>query len=111
MILKLYCTGITPVDDTVTLFYRYYIGCMGYPSCKNAIWLPDYVLEASVEDSICQTVCIRGVEILKCSTCPRASNLKKVTCPGFFLNKHLILAKTVAKLNLFILSIASMRKI
>ena len=33
------------------------------------------------------------------------------TCPGFFLNKHLILAKTVANLNLFILSIASMRKI
>ena len=91
---------------------------MGYPSCKNAIWLPDYVLEASVEDSICQTVCIRGVEILKCSTCPRASYLKKSylsgqnpTCPGFFLNKHLILAKTVANLNLFILSIASMRKI
>ena len=52
-----------------------------------------------------------GVEILKCSTCPQASYLKKVTCPGFFLNKHLILAKTVAKLNLFILSITSMRKI
>jgi hypothetical protein len=51
------------------------------------------------------------VEMLKCSTCPRASYLKKVTCPGFFLNKHLILAKTAAKFNLFILSITSMRKI
>ena len=26
----------------------------------------------------------RGVEILKCSTCPLASYLKKVTCPVFF---------------------------
>ena len=29
---------------------------------------------------------IRGVEILKCSTCPRASYLKKVTCPVFCIN-------------------------
>ena len=27
----------------------------------------------------------RGVEILKCSTCPRASYLKKVTCPDKLL--------------------------
>ena len=59
----------------------------------------------------------RGVEILKCATCPRASYLKKVTCPDkillvlFFVFKHLILANTVAKLNLFILSITSLRKI
>ena len=58
----------------------------------------------------------RGVEILKCSTCPRASHLKKVTCPDkillvLFLYKHLILINTVAKLNLFILSITSLHKI
>jgi hypothetical protein len=28
----------------------------------------------------------RGVEILKCSTCPRESYLKKVTCPVFCIN-------------------------
>ena len=58
----------------------------------------------------------RGVEILKYYTCPRASYLKKVTCPdkfylSCFLHKHLILTNTVAKLNLFILSITSLRKI
>jgi hypothetical protein len=60
-----------------------------------------------------------GVEILKCSTCPRASYLKKVTCPdkilldklSCFLYKHLILANTVVKLNLFILSITSLHTI
>ncbi|XP_053391111.1 DNA topoisomerase 3-alpha-like [Mercenaria mercenaria] len=31
----------------------FYIGCMGYPNCRSAIWLPDGVLEASVSDSIC----------------------------------------------------------
>ncbi|KAL5017788.1 hypothetical protein ScPMuIL_003510 [Solemya velum] len=31
----------------------FYIGCMGYPSCRNAIWLPDFVLEASVGDQTC----------------------------------------------------------
>ena len=60
-----------------------------------------------------------GVEILKCSTCLRASYLKKVTCPdkilldklSCFLYKHLILANTVVKLNLFILSITSLHTI
>ena len=36
----------------------------------------------------------RGVEIRKCCACPRASYLKKITCPVLF--KHLILANTVA---------------
>jgi len=60
---------------------------------------------------------VSGVDILKCSTCSRASYLKKVTCPDkillvlFFFCKHLILANTVAKLNLFILSITSLRTI
>ena len=60
-----------------------------------------------------------GVEILKCSTCPRASYLKKVTCRdkilldklSCFLYKHLILANTVVKWNLFILSITSLHTI
>ncbi|KAJ8319013.1 hypothetical protein KUTeg_004104 [Tegillarca granosa] len=32
----------------------YYIGCMGYPDCKNAIWFPDWVLEATGDESHCQ---------------------------------------------------------
>ncbi|XP_052264208.1 DNA topoisomerase 3-alpha-like isoform X2 [Dreissena polymorpha] len=31
----------------------YYIGCMGYPECKNAVWLPGGVLEASVTSDVC----------------------------------------------------------
>ncbi|ESO84773.1 hypothetical protein LOTGIDRAFT_168441, partial [Lottia gigantea] len=31
----------------------YFVGCMGYPDCKNVIWLPDFILEASVEESVC----------------------------------------------------------
>lgn len=32
----------------------YYVGCMGYPTCKNAIWFPDCVQEATVDESVCQ---------------------------------------------------------
>ncbi|XP_060606708.1 DNA topoisomerase 3-alpha-like isoform X2 [Ruditapes philippinarum] len=31
----------------------FYIGCMGYPNCRNAVWLPDCVAEATVNDSTC----------------------------------------------------------
>ena len=39
-----------------------------------------YVSTSSFEEA----THIRGVEILKYSTCPQASYLKKVTCPVFF---------------------------
>lgn len=35
---------------------RFYIGCQGYPSCRSAIWFPDFVLDASVSDVKCETV-------------------------------------------------------
>lgn len=38
------------------MYTRFFISCMGYPECKNAIWLPDYVLEAVVQEEICDTV-------------------------------------------------------
>ncbi|KAL4241091.1 DNA topoisomerase 3-alpha [Mactra antiquata] len=31
----------------------YYIGCMGFPNCRCAIWLPDGVINASVSDNTC----------------------------------------------------------
>lgn len=34
----------------------FFISCLGYPSCKSAIWFPDSVLEVSRDDSVC-TVC------------------------------------------------------
>ncbi|XP_040212350.1 DNA topoisomerase 3-alpha [Rana temporaria] len=31
----------------------FYISCLGYPSCKTSIWLPNFVLEVSRDDSVC----------------------------------------------------------
>ncbi|XP_064601607.1 DNA topoisomerase 3-alpha-like [Liolophura sinensis] len=43
----------------------YYIGCMGYPDCRQAVWFPDFVLEASVENQTC-IVCQPGpVHLIK----------------------------------------------
>lgn len=33
-----------------------YIGCMGYPTCNNVIWLPETVEEVEVLDERCPTV-------------------------------------------------------
>ncbi|XP_033734544.1 DNA topoisomerase 3-alpha-like isoform X2 [Pecten maximus] len=41
----------------------FYIGCMGYPNCRNAVWLPDFVLEATAVDTSCQTCA--GVRLIK----------------------------------------------
>ena len=30
---------------------------MGYPGCRNAIWFPDGVTEATVLDDTCERVC------------------------------------------------------
>uniref|UniRef100_A0A0L8FQI7 DNA topoisomerase n=1 Tax=Octopus bimaculoides TaxID=37653 RepID=A0A0L8FQI7_OCTBM len=31
----------------------YYLGCIGFPECRNAIWFPDFVLKVEVEGTIC----------------------------------------------------------
>jgi len=36
----------------------YYIGCSGYPQCRNAIWLPRQMLEVRVLEENCPVVCI-----------------------------------------------------
>ena len=35
---------------------RYFVSCSGYPVCRNAIWLPNFVKEATVLDSKCPKV-------------------------------------------------------
>ncbi|XP_069123502.1 DNA topoisomerase 3-alpha-like [Argopecten irradians] len=41
----------------------FFISCMGYPDCRNAIWLPDFVQNATAADSSCQTCA--GVRLIK----------------------------------------------
>ncbi|XP_021266705.1 DNA topoisomerase 3-alpha isoform X2 [Numida meleagris] len=31
----------------------FYLGCMGYPACKTAVWFPDFVLDVAKDESIC----------------------------------------------------------
>ncbi|XP_076459295.1 DNA topoisomerase 3-alpha-like [Babylonia areolata] len=37
----------------------FYIGCTNYPTCRNAVWFPEGVLEAAVEPEICD-ICRPG---------------------------------------------------
>ncbi|KAI8796900.1 DNA topoisomerase 3-alpha [Biomphalaria glabrata] len=32
----------------------YYIGCSAYPDCRACIWLPDFILQVSTTDQICE---------------------------------------------------------
>lgn len=31
---------------------RFFLSCLGYPTCKSAVWFPDSLLEVSKDDSI-----------------------------------------------------------
>ncbi|KAB5531012.1 hypothetical protein PHYPO_G00135980 [Pangasianodon hypophthalmus] len=42
-----------------------FLSCMGYPSCKAAVWFPDTVLEVSRDDSVCPTCRPHPVNMLK----------------------------------------------
>ncbi|MBN3306928.1 TOP3A topoisomerase, partial [Amia calva] len=42
-----------------------YLSCVGYPSCKAALWFPDSVLEVSRDESICPTCRPNPVHKLK----------------------------------------------
>jgi ssDNA-binding Zn-finger/Zn-ribbon topoisomerase 1 len=35
---------------------EYYIGCLSYPTCKNAVWLPSIVKTLNVLPESCSTV-------------------------------------------------------
>ncbi|MCO5559914.1 hypothetical protein L7F22_013518 [Adiantum nelumboides] len=34
---------------------KFMVGCLNYPHCRNAVWLPNALLEASVSAEICTT--------------------------------------------------------
>ncbi|RAL51559.1 hypothetical protein DM860_011061 [Cuscuta australis] len=38
---------------------KFMVGCLGYPQCRNAVWLPGCILEAVVTQNIC-SVCAPG---------------------------------------------------
>nr|XP_060642771.1 DNA topoisomerase 3-alpha isoform X1 [Anolis sagrei ordinatus] len=43
----------------------FYLSCLGYPSCKSAVWFPDSVLEVSKDDSVCDVCRPHPVHRLK----------------------------------------------
>ncbi|XP_043945526.1 DNA topoisomerase 3-alpha isoform X2 [Protopterus annectens] len=43
----------------------YFMSCLGFPSCKAAVWFPDSVLEVSRDDSVCNTCKPHPVHMLK----------------------------------------------
>lgn len=32
---------------------RFYLSCTGFPECRSVMWLPDFVLEACRDESVC----------------------------------------------------------
>ncbi|KAF5899285.1 DNA topoisomerase 3-alpha [Clarias magur] len=63
-----------------------FLSCMGYPSCKAAVWFPDTVLEVSRDDSICPTCRPQPVNMLKFKfkrgSLPPGMPLEFVGCVG-----------------------------
>ncbi|KAK6171091.1 hypothetical protein SNE40_019350 [Patella caerulea] len=61
----------------------FYIGCMGYPDCRNAIWLPDFVLEANVVNEICNMCQINKMKFkFKRGSVPPMIEPDSVICIG-----------------------------
>uniref|UniRef100_A0A8C5TPG5 DNA topoisomerase n=1 Tax=Malurus cyaneus samueli TaxID=2593467 RepID=A0A8C5TPG5_9PASS len=57
-VLTLHCS--------VPLFHcRFYLSCMGYPACKTAVWFPDFVLDVTRDESICDVCKPHPVHRLK----------------------------------------------
>nr|XP_015800866.2 DNA topoisomerase 3-alpha [Nothobranchius furzeri] len=42
-----------------------YLSCVGYPSCRTAVWFPDMVLEVNWDESVCPTCQPSPVHMLK----------------------------------------------
>ncbi|KAK3091602.1 hypothetical protein FSP39_021083 [Pinctada imbricata] len=61
----------------------YYIGCMGYPDCRNAIWMPDFVLEAEVTDQHCRECQAKKIKFkFKRGSVPPMMSTEYVGCIG-----------------------------
>ncbi|XP_050173217.1 DNA topoisomerase 3-alpha [Myiozetetes cayanensis] len=43
----------------------FYLSCMGYPACKTAVWFPDFVLDVTRDESICDVCKPHPVHRLK----------------------------------------------
>uniref|UniRef100_A0A670JML9 DNA topoisomerase n=1 Tax=Podarcis muralis TaxID=64176 RepID=A0A670JML9_PODMU len=43
----------------------FFLSCLGYPTCKSAVWFPDSLLEVSKDDSICEVCRPHPVHMLK----------------------------------------------
>lgn len=43
----------------------FYLGCVAYPNCRNALWFPDFVLNAEVTDRTCSQCQPGPVHLLK----------------------------------------------
>ncbi|NXA04200.1 TOP3A topoisomerase, partial [Sapayoa aenigma] len=43
----------------------FYLSCMGYPACKAAVWFPDFVLDVTRDESICDVCKPHPVHRLK----------------------------------------------
>ncbi|KFP87266.1 DNA topoisomerase 3-alpha, partial [Acanthisitta chloris] len=43
----------------------FYLSCMGYPACKAAVWFPDFVLDVTRDESICDVCQPHPVHRLK----------------------------------------------
>ncbi|XP_054850854.1 DNA topoisomerase 3-alpha isoform X2 [Eublepharis macularius] len=64
----------------------FYLSCMGYPTCKSAVWFPDSVLAVSKDDSVCDVCRPHPVHRLKLKfkrgSLPAIMPLEFVGCIG-----------------------------
>ncbi|NXM23962.1 TOP3A topoisomerase, partial [Oxyruncus cristatus] len=64
----------------------FYLSCMGYPACKTAVWFPDFVLDVTRDESICDVCKPHPVHRLKFKfkrgSVPPVMPLELVGCIG-----------------------------
>ncbi|XP_004713017.1 DNA topoisomerase 3-alpha isoform X1 [Echinops telfairi] len=64
----------------------FYLSCMGFPTCRSAVWFPDFVLEASRDESVCPVCQPQPIYRLKLKfkrgSVPATMPLELVGCIG-----------------------------
>lgn len=62
----------------------FYVGCRGYPDCRNSIWLPNSIIEAQVANEYCDRCKPKRVKKLKFKfergSVPQHIPLEYITC-------------------------------
>ncbi|XP_006901251.1 PREDICTED: DNA topoisomerase 3-alpha [Elephantulus edwardii] len=65
---------------------RFFLSCVGFPECRSAMWFPDFVLEASRDESVCPVCQPQPVYRLKLKfkhgSVPPTMPLELVGCIG-----------------------------